>query len=265
MTAVEHDIELVDAVVETEVVAGVKVDVQGYSQVPPMPHEYGHLIAQRVSDGMPSGDSVLDLPAAARELQRPGGSDLIARVSATAGTVAAGLCLVPNVNYGAAALAVLALGTGLIAVRRSNENLDRGLGVAVTGVVMALLALFGSAASIAAYAGGGDDAPAIDRTSRAMGLATGEVLADDLGVALGFLGQAGLPVTLTNTADVSLSYNVTIEAVTGLGQRITADVVLVSSMAPGQSTTATIFDNLDEGTRLQLKKATFRIIEASSY
>lgn len=76
-------------------------------------------------------------------------------------------------------------------------------------------------------------------------------------------GASGLPVTLTNTAEVPLSYDVTFEAFTRLGQRITADAVSVS-LAPGQSATATIFDNLSAQTRSRLKKAGYRVVEASA-
>lgn len=147
---------------------------------------------------------------------------------------------------------------------RSGVRARVGLTLAVLAVVSS--ALVGSAVAITAYATG-QDAPVVDRSSRAVGLATGEVLAEDLRVGFGFPfpGAVGLPLTLTNTADVPLSYNVTVEAVTGLGQRIAADVAFVSSVAPGQASTVTVFDSLGADTRTELDNATFRVIEASSY
>lgn len=143
-------------------------------------------------------------------------------------------------------------------------GLEPRIGLRVGGAALVLAALLSVAAAIS-LAGGGSDGPSADQIARANGAATAQVLAQDLGVGLGAYAADGLPVTLTNTADAPLAYNVTVEALDAAGRRVTADAAFVGTLAPGQSTVVTLFATAEQSTATALAASTFRVVEASSY
>jgi hypothetical protein len=179
------------------------------------------------------------------------------------GATALALCLVPVLNLLAALLAVGDLAVGVIAVRRTHAGSEENLRLTLVTLVLAGLAAVGSVASLAAYAG--EDGASAGQLARANGTATAQVLAQDLGVGLGAYGPGGLPVTLTNTAHQPLAYNVTVEALDDAGRRVTADVAFVGTLAPGQSTAATLFASADPVTQVELAGAQFHVVEAGAY
>ncbi len=137
----------------------------------------------------------------------------------------------------------------------SRLKLSLGVGAAVVLAVAGLLA----AVSL------GGDGDAAGRIAKANGAATAQVLAQDLGVGLGTYAAGGLPVTLTNTSDRTLSYNVTVEALDEAGRRVTLDAVFTTALTPNQSTVATLFSHHTGATAAALGASTFRVVEASSY
>lgn len=134
-----------------------------------------------------------------------------------------------------------------------------GVRLALATAGLALVAGIG----LAAY--GDADGTSDGQVARANGGATAQVLAQDLGVGLGTYAVGGLPVTLTNTTDGPLAYNVTVEAVDAAGARVTADVAFLGTLAAGQSAVVTMFANATGDSVAALAASTFRVVEASSY
>jgi hypothetical protein len=196
-------------------------------------------------------------------LALPPATGLDPKVGLGLGGTALALCLVPVLNVLAALLAVAALVVGVGALRRTHASRDENLRLTVVTLVLAGLAALGSVGSMAAYAD--HDGASGGQLERGNGAATAQVLAQDLGVDLGLYGVGGLPVTLTNTAHQPLSYNVTVEALDAAGRRVSADVAFVATLAPGQSTVATLFANADPITDGELAGAQFHVVEASAY
>lgn len=128
---------------------------------------------------------------------------------------------------------------------------------------LAVLAVVGAAIALTANAGSDGDADG--QVARANGAATTAVLAQDLDVVMGTYARGGLPVTLTNTADRPLAYNVSIEALDAAGHRVTADAVFVGSLAAGTSIAVTMFATAGGDSSAELVGAQFHIVEASSY
>ncbi|GAA0635985.1 hypothetical protein GCM10009547_45240 [Sporichthya brevicatena] len=109
------------------------------------------------------------------------------------------------------------------------------------------------------------DSGAPTRAAKANGAATAHVLARDLGVSLGTYAAGGLPVTLTNTSERTLAYNVTVEALDEAGRRVTLDAVFTTALTPGQATSVRLFANHTGATADALAASTFRVVEASAY
>lgn len=130
------------------------------------------------------------------------------------------------------------------------------------GLAVAAVVVLGTVAAVVASDA---DGPSTGQLERANGAATQQVLARDLGASLGTYAAGGLPVTLANTAHSPLAYNVTVEALDAAGRRIAADVAFVGTLAPGQSTVATLFANVDAATATELAGAQFHVVEASAY
>jgi hypothetical protein len=196
-------------------------------------------------------------------LSLPPAAGLDPKVGLGLGGTALALCLVPVLNILAALLAVGALVVGVAALRRTHAGSDENLRLTVVTLVLAGLAALGSVTSMVAHAG--SDGPSGVQVARGNGAATAQVLAQDLGVGIGSYGTGGLPVTLTNTANHTLAYNLTVEALDGAGRRVSADVAFVATLAPGQSTVATLFANADPITEVELTGAQFHVVEASAY
>ncbi len=188
------------------------------------------------------------------------------------GIVAAVFCLIPIVGMISLVLAPIGLVFGIVGWRGAAAGRRAGKGKAIAGVVLAVLAGLGAVVSTVAVATAVDEAGrSIDR---AVGNATEDVLAKDLGVTIGSytatdrgfgLVDGKLTVTLTNKSTERQSFDVKVEALTPSGTRIATDTAFVSDLGPGQSDEVALFEFVSGDDAAQLKNATFRVIEASAY
>lgn len=188
------------------------------------------------------------------------------------GIVAAVFCLIPIVGMISLLLAPIGFVFGAIAWRGAAKGRRSGQGKAIAGVVLAVVAGIGAIASTVAVATAVDGAN--KDLNRAFGNATEQVLAQDLGVAIGSytakdLGfgvtDGMLRVTLTNKSAERQSFDVKIEALTSSGTRIATDTAFVSDLGAGQSDEVALFELTSTEDAAQLTDATFHVIEASAY
>ena len=188
------------------------------------------------------------------------------------GIIAAVFCLIPIVGMISLLLAPIGFVFGAVAWWGAAKGRRSGQGKAIAGVVLAVIAGIGAIASTVAVATAVDEAgKSIDR---AVGNATEQVLAEDLGVSIGSytvddrgfgLKDGSLSVTLTNKSDERQSFDVKIEALSASGTRIATDTAFVSDLGAGQSDEVAMFEFVSDEDAVALKNATFRVIEASAY
>lgn len=196
---------------------------------------------------------------------------------------------VPLLNIPAIVIAVVGLILGIFGITTARKA-GTGKGLAVSGVVLAALAIVIGILVNAAFAQGVSDAAneadesvvAAEGTSleleeslnRADGSATEDLLADDLTVEIGsFEGQADefgtvtamLPVTVKNTADGSHSYTVQVEAVDASGESIAQDYAATAELVSGQSESFDLFRFVTEDEFRALEDADFQIVEVRQY
>jgi len=188
------------------------------------------------------------------------------------GIIAAVLCLVPIINNLAAVLAVIGFVFGVVAWRGARKATRDGKGMAIAGVVLAIVSMVGVIGSQYAY-GRAVDSVSKD-LNRSFGGATQDVLAHDLNVSFGTyrttdsgfgLREGVLMATLTNKSNKRQSFDVKVEAVTASGARIDTDTGYVSDLNPGQSDEVSLFQFESDTDMSQLPTATFNVIEASAY
>ncbi|MBA3745397.1 MAG: DUF4190 domain-containing protein [Sporichthya sp.] len=181
-------------------------------------------------------------------------------------------CLIPIVGMISLLLAPIGFVFGAVAWRGAAKGRRSGKGKAIAGVVLAVVAGLGAIASTLAVATAVNEVG--KSTDRAFGNATEQVLAQDLGVAIGSytvqdLGfgatDGALHVTLTNKSAERQSFDLKIEALTPSGARIATDTAFVSDLGAGQSDEVALFEFASNEDAAQLKDATFHVIEASAY
>lgn len=108
---------------------------------------------------------------------------------------------------------------------------------------------------------------------KSLGNSTEEVLANDVDVVIGnfevkeeqFLTETKLVVKVTNKTAETKSFSIQVEAVTSDGSRINQDYVYANNLNAGQSQDFEIFKYVSSDKLEDMKTATFKIIEASSY
>lgn len=105
---------------------------------------------------------------------------------------------------------------------------------------------------------------------------TDQILNKELDVTLGewsdTVDEAGnhttqLPVTVTSkdSATVSATYSIHLEAVDGDGNILSEDTIMIANLGKGQSQSFTSFQHPDEAVRDALSSATFKIADISKY
>lgn len=196
-------------------------------------------------------------------------------VSAIIGIVFAGLAIllswIPIINNFAFVLAAVGLGFGIVALVATLKGKRRGKGLAITTVVLSVLAFVIVMATQSMYGA------AIDKVSDDVnesiedttGDNTEELLGRDVLVDVGTfqsstdqygLNTTSLPVKVTNKLSEKTSYNIQIEAVDSNGSRIADDYVLANDLGAGQSQDFKAFQYVEESKLEAMKSATFKIV-----
>lgn len=200
----------------------------------------------------------------------------MAIASLVLGIVAAATSFLPFINNLSFPLAVLAVIFGIVGIIGVARGKRSGRGLAIAGIVVAVVAGAVTLSAQAFYAAAIDHAvneadASLDRMS---GDATDQVLAEEVDVQIGAfsategsygLVSTALPVTLTNKSDETSTFNIHIEAVASDGSRLDDAYVVASELRPGQSQDFEAFTYVASDKLEAMKGATFEIVEASAY
>jgi cytochrome c biogenesis factor len=182
--------------------------------------------------------------------------------------------LIPILGFFAFPLATIGLVLGIIGIASANKRGRSGTTMAIIGTVLCVLgvvlAIIGVLILNTAF-GHRDSSPG--QPGQIAAAPTQKIRADDLDVQFGkfvadgnpSLESGKLPVTLTNKGNVTASFKVHLEALDAAGKRIDDDTAYAPNLAPGQSTTTYMFVLIESSKLNDLKRATFRIVEASKY
>ena len=178
-----------------------------------------------------------------------------------------GICtsFIPIVNNVSFILGVLAIIFAVISLIKRA-----GTGKAVAGLVIAIIAIVVTIQSQKALSDG------INTISNSIDKATGanteEVLKNDVEVILGNFeattdeyGNTKLVATVKNKLNESKSFNIHVEAVDSNGNRIAEDYIYANNLGAGQTQQIEIFNLVQSDKVDSLKKANYKIIEASVY
>lgn len=180
-----------------------------------------------------------------------------------------GICtsFIPIVNNVSFILGVLAIIFAVISLIKRA-----GTGKAVAGLVIAIIAIVVTIQSQKALSDG------INTISNSIDKATGanteEVLKNDVEVILGNfeattdeygITNTKLVATVKNKLNESKSFNIHVEAVDSNGNRIAEDYIYANNLGAGQTQKVEIFNLVQSDKVDSLKKATYKIIEASVY
>lgn len=226
---------------------------------PPPPRERQQVPA---AEGLPP-----DKPSGPPRPKKGKGLALTALLVGILGTC---LGLLPVVGMLAAPIAVLGLGFGVVAVVGSIRGVREGRAGAIAGTLLCVLALilgsFWIVVILSSFQDRGDSRKSIT------GQDTDEILRNDLDVQLGqfvFDSDPGKPgkmvVTLRNKSNKSQSFSVEVEALDANGHRIADDTAFVDVLAPSEVTQRDMFVSVARDRYDAMKKATFKIVEASKY
>ena len=211
----------------------------------------------------------------------------MAIASLVLGIVAAVTSFLPIINNLSFILAVLAVIFGIVGVVAASRGKRAGRGLAIAGIVVAVVAGAVVLGTQALYSAAIDKvqaetdaafdqakAEADANLDRMTGDATDQVLAEEVDVQIGAfaatedkygLADTGLPVTLTNKSDQAATFNIHIEAVGPDGGRIDEGYAMASDLRPGQSQDFELFTFVPSDKLEAMKGATFEIVEASAY
>ena len=193
---------------------------------------------------------------------------------ATAGLVVGivGICLsfIPVVNNAAFVLGVLAVAFSIVAFVKKAS-----IGKSVAAVILGVLAIVITIVMQNAFVKAVDDA--VDGISSGLNDMTGEntdeIMDKYLEVTFGefevkedtFLTDTKLTVKVKNKSDEKKSFSVSVEAVDENGTRIETATVYVDSLGAGQTQSEDVFTLLTDEKIEKLKKAEFKVYEASMY
>lgn len=194
---------------------------------------------------------------------------VLAIIAAVASTVP----LINNVAFPLAILAVIFGVVGIIGVARGKRS---GRGLAIAGIVVAVIAGVMAQQMNMALSAAFDEAAtqAEANLDRMTGDATEQVLAEEVDVQIGAfsategkygLVSTALPVTLTNKSDEAATFNIHIEAIAADGSRIDDSYVMANDLGPGQSQNFEAFTYVASDKLEAMKGATFEVVEASAY
>lgn len=147
-----------------------------------------------------------------------------------------------------------------------------GTGKAVAGLVIAIIAIVVTMQSQKALSDGINTIS--NSIDKATGASTEEVLKNDVEVSLGNfeattdeygITNTKLVATVKNKLSESKSFNIHVEAVDSNGNRIAEDYIYANNLGAGQTQQIEIFNLVQSDKVDSLKKANYKIIEASVY
>ena len=190
---------------------------------------------------------------------------------ATAGLVLGiiGICtsFIPIINNLSFILGLIGMIFGIVSLIKKASK-----GQAIAGVILCILAMVITINSQRALSNSLNEVSS--NLDKATGSSTEEVLANDANVELGNFevtkGSYGitntkLTVKVTNKTSEKKSFSFHIEAVDASGARIDEGYVYANDLASEQSQSFDIFTYVPSEKIESMKKATFKIIEASMY
>lgn len=240
-------------------------------------------MTNRHTDQPVSPASVPAQPAPAPTLPKSG----MAITSLVLAIIAAATSFLPFINNLSFILVILAVIFGIVGLVGIGRGKRSGRGLAIAGIVVAVVAGAVVLGTQAMYSAAIDKAAAeadaaLDQAraeadaslDRMTGDATDKVLADEVDVQIGaFTAEKGkygmidaaLPVRLTNKSDETATFNVHIEAIAPDGSRLDDGYALASDLRPGQSQDFELFTLVTSDKLEAMRGATFEIVEASAY
>lgn len=180
-----------------------------------------------------------------------------------------GICLsfIPIINNVAFVLGILSIIFGIVTLVKKT-----GKGKSIAGLVLGIFAIIITLAMQNAFSSAIDD---IDKDlDKATGDATEEVLNKEVDVKLGKftvskdelgIEQTKLTVTVKNLTKEKKSFSIHIEAVDENGKRIEDEYVYADDLNAGQNQNFDIFTLVTSDKISTMKKATFKIVDASAY
>ena len=202
------------------------------------------------------------------------------------GFVLAGLALlgswIPGVNFLCALLGLAGIVLGAVGLTQIKKG-KTGKGFSIAAIVLGVLSIVATVLIWVAIVAATNNATARyaesvaeiqEDADRAFGEATDDVLANDLDVEFGaFEGDAdeygwvesSMPVTLTNTSDEPLTFNIDVDALAADGTVVETDWVYTEELAPGASETVEIFTLIDDDNLEAMRTATVEVTQASAY
>lgn len=203
-------------------------------------------------------------PAYPLSLERQTGS----RWPILAGVAGATAIATAFLPWGAGLIAVVFAGIGLAAGIAAVTRHTAHRGLAVAGLTMSVVAVVAAVVLVAIHPTGTEsDAQAVDTGWIASTDNVDEILRDQLSVEFGALNPAGsslLPVTLTSKLDRGARFSVVVAGFVR-GREIARDTEYLT-LAAGATQHAAIFSRyrFDTGARMQLRKAHFRVVAATT-
>lgn len=190
------------------------------------------------------------------------------------GIVAIATSFLPIINNGSFFLALVGLIFAIVSMLGIRKGKSSGMGMAVAGLVLSIVAIVVVLGSQAFYGAVIDEASnqATQQLNKMSGDATDDIMGVDVGVAIGDFSiskdgygfvSSELPVTVTNLLDEQTTYWITIEAVDGTGARISDDTVYVNDLGANQSTTLKAFTYVSSDDYAAMQSARFNIVSVS--
>lgn len=189
---------------------------------------------------------------------------------ATAGLILGivGVCtsFIPIINNISFVIGILGVVFGIISLAKKI-----GKGKAITAIILGILAVVITVNSQQKLSNTLD---AVSRDlDKAAGNSTEEILKNDVEVSLGnfevekgeYFTDTKLTVKVTNKMDEKKSFSIHIEAINEKGERIAEDYVYANDLNAGQSQSFDVFEYVESEKIEQMKKAQFKIVEASVY
>ena len=146
-----------------------------------------------------------------------------------------------------------------------------GKGKAITAIILGILAI------VITINSQQELSKSLDTVSKNLDKATGnsteEILKNDVEVSLGnfeiekkgYFLDTKLTVKVTNKMNEKKSFSIHIEAINEKGERIAEDYLYANDLNVGQSQSFDVFKYVESDKIEQMKKAQFKIVEASVY
>lgn len=189
---------------------------------------------------------------------------------ATAGLVLGiiGICtsFIPIVNNASFFLGILAIVFGMIPIIKKSSK-----GKAIASLILGVLAVVITLSLQNSWS------KSLDELSNDLDTMTGantqevlkkvDVQIGDFKATTDKYGwtETKLTVKITNKSDKQQSFDIEIEAIDVDGNRIGTDYIYADDLASGQSQSFNLFEYVEDDVLDNMKKATFKVIEASMY